>query len=959
MKLRDVIVLLPCHVIEDLSLEHPADHAASILSGWSAPFHPAVVVSARKSPRWVSAHHPPDGEDLDGALVVMPAACDAVVPKGWVAMAESAGAIVVSASGDRPAAVAALVDLVDVEPGFPPHDAADPDQVADLLALGWCYLQVELLTRRVKYMSGLDEGLFEDVVVKAAEAILRGQDANVQENLQRGFDLLAEGRECFYPVETHLLDLTLTAPTTLGEPLRRELAGARSGNLLLTGEAVARLARDEPDTLARLREAVEEGRARLVGGPYRERVLGLLSPESILAELGRGLAAYDAHLGARPSVFGSRRLALCPTLPSILSGLGIHRAIHLALDGGRVPTSSQSRIRWEAPDGAAVEALARSPLDAADVSAYFKLSERLGDAMNLDNAATAVLAHWPGRACPWHDDLKRMSRYAPALGRLVGIDDYFDRTEGAGQVVRHGADAYRSTCLVDDAAAGRPDPISRWVRYHNRRVALDALGGLVVLRQMMTGQIDPTASSRVDALEEEIEDWATDPREPESNALDARVSEALDAAAVAVGDAIPRQSSEAEPGWLLLNPWSFSRRETPEPDDAPDGSAFAPTTPRDVPAMGFAWAGAHPSAADVPLAATKKRFFWQRKAKPEPPMAEGNVLRNEFFEITVDPITGAVRGINDYHSRGNRLGVQLALRAPRPRPRDGDVAAESDEEKDYSVMAAESIVVASAGPCVGQIDVRGRLVDRHGARLARFAQTLRVRRASRVLEIDVELEPEQLPEPAPWQSYYAARFAWGDELAELARSVNLGGWPTEAVQLEAPHFVEIRSKATRTTLLTGGLPYHRRVGSRKLDSILIVHGETARRFRLGVGIDLAHPTAAALAFMSPRTVLRQSAVPPTVPTGWLFHLDVRHVVVTHWAPIAEGPRVVGFRARLLETQGLHAPVGLRAFRPIVQARWTDLAGKPLGELPFEGDRIALEVRPRQWLAVEARWENAT
>ena len=83
---------------------------------------------------------------------------------------------------------------------------------------------------------------------------------------------------------------------------------------------------------------------------------------------------------------------------------------------------------------------------------------------------------------------------------------------------------------------------------------------------------------------------------------------------------------------------------------------------------------------------------------------------------------------------------------------------------------------------------------------------------------------------------------------------------TEAPRIEAPHFVDVRSERVRTTILTGGLPYHRRFGVRKMDTLLIVRGETARRFRLGVGIDLPYPAPAAIEFLAPRTVLAGNGV---------------------------------------------------------------------------------------------------
>ncbi len=256
------------------------------------------------------------------------------------------------------------------------------------------------------------------------------------------------------------------------------------------------------------------------------------------------------------------------------------------------------------------------------------------------------------------------------------------------------------------------------------------------------------------------------------------------------------------------------------------------------------------------------------------------MLRNEFFELAIDPHTGAVRSIFDFHSRAPRLAQQVAMRLPGA----------ADEEDAYSIMAADEIRVLAAGPVAGEVLVRGRLVDRRGQLLAGFQQSTRVTWGSRVIEVEIQLDPQRQPDADPWNSYYAARFAWGQDAPTLYRSVNQATVATDAAQLESPHFVEIRGEAGRTTILTAGLPYHRRRGMRKLDSLLMVRGETARRFRLGIGIDVAQPMAAALDFAAPSPLVPVAARPRN-DSAWLFHLDSRSAIATHWEPILESGSV--------------------------------------------------------------------
>src|SRR3569623_3426255 len=102
------------------------------------------------------------------------------------------------------------------------------------------------------------------------------------------------------------------------------------------------------------------------------------------------------------------------------------------------------------------------------------------------------------------------------------------------------------------------------------------------------------------------------------------------------------------------------------------------------------------------------------------------------------------------------------------------------------------------------------------------------------------------------------------------------------------------------------------------------------------------PMTQALSLLDPLVVLPSAAMPATGATGWLFHIDVRSVVATHWEAIDEHGRNVGFRARLLATAGRAGRVALRAFKPVASARQIDFLGQTLVELTVEENRIHVE-----------------
>jgi hypothetical protein len=141
-----------------------------------------------------------------------------------------------------------------------------------------------------------------------------------------------------------------------------------------------------------------------------------------------------------------------------------------------------------------------------------------------------------------------------------------------------------------------------------------------------------------------------------------------------------------------------------------------------------------------------------------------------------------------------------------------------------------------------------------------------------------------------------------------------------------------------------------------LDSLLVVRGETERRFRLAIGVGLAHPAAAALDLVAPAVVVPGALAPAASGgAGWLFHLDVKNIVATHWEPLDEAGRNVGFRVRLLEVEGRAATGQLRAPKPIAAARRVDFLGHSLADLTAEGDCVTFDCSAYEWLEIEARW----
>ncbi|HXT59200.1 MAG TPA: hypothetical protein VN699_11220 [Pirellulales bacterium] len=962
MKFSELIILLPCHSLEDFPVYQEGEQAEGLLSAWSALWHPALLVAAERLPTWFRADSPP--EELAGRLVVVPQASEALLLAGWTSRAQAAGAHVVRKMHRRDEMLAAALAELDGGAG-----GVGPELAADFQALGFCYLMVELLTRQMRYMSNVDEIHLKNETLAAARAAVGGDADTARDRLRSCFDVLTEARERFYPVESYLVDLVLTAPTTLGAGLRRELDDSVAKNVLICGQALEQLAATQPETLSAFQLALDHGRVAVVGGEHAEGELPLLPLEAVLAELRRGAASYQASLALKPVVYGRRRFGLSPMLPMVLSRLGYEGALHLTLDDGRFPRTGQAKSRWEGLDASAIDALERLPLDANLPESFLGFPRKLGEAMDLDHVATVVFAHWPGQISPFFGDLRRSAAYAPVLGKFITLTDYFRHTTRPGELTKFKADLYRAPYLRQAIIREEVDPLSHLLRHHQRRGQAEAIQTFDALVELIGGQRrTPPSAPGGSQLMCEIDAAGAAGANLE---LDQRIASGRLAAASELAELLARSAARRRPGLLVLNPQSFARRvlvdisALPLPPDcegpiaAFQESQGGKQAVVDVPAMGFAWIGPGDGAA-APSPA-------KRRSKP---LVEDPTLRNELLEVVMHPETGGIRAIREIGQRGNRMSQQLALRLPAPRPKPGDVWRDPDLDASYSVMAADSIEVAASGPAWSEIVSRGRLLDLEGRRLAGYEQRVRLLKGSRVVELEIELDmaeglgaegvrAEGLGAEGlradPWNSYYAVRFAWGDEDAQLWRSVGMTSQLTEAKHIEAPHFVEIRSEKSRAAVLAGGLPYHRRVGPRMLDTLLVVRGETERRFRLGIGVGLAQPIGAAMELLDPAVVVPNAVQPASGTTGWLFHIDAKNILATHWETLVEEGVVTGFRMRMLETAGRAGRVQLRAFKPLASARQTDYLGQTLADLTVDEDRVHVDVSANEWVELEARW----
>lgn len=963
MSYEDLIVLIPSHSLEDFPAELQEAEAASLLNSFAVAWHPALLAAAKVLPRWNRADDPPDAAQR--RLIFLPTNCEGWIPSGWAERVASEGCTVVRGLSDRAEMAAAALAPLE-------RSACDPELAADFMALGFCYLQIELLTRKMRHFSNLDEVHLQREAVAAAEAALAGDHETARTRLKACFEMLVESRERFYPVDCYLLDLCLVIPRLADEQFRQLLLSLKPVSVLASARDLAEIAEKAPAQLAALREAWDRGTADVVCGDLGELPLPLMPINSVIWQLHEAQRLVEQRLGKPSVVWGRRRYGVFPQLPQLLKKSGFQGALHTVLDDGIYPDAEHSKLRWEGTDGTSIDALTRIPLAAEAATSALRFPDRMSESMDNDHVAAVIFARWPDCKSPFFDDLRRMAHYAPVLGRFVTLSDFFTHTDHPTRHAKYKPNEYLSPYLFQSVAREESDPIGRYASRLARRQKLETGLWFDRLHDVLVGR-SPSVATPAD-IERAVEELPDVPDAAAAGDVEGRLDQVVNASATRLADLVLKGAGD-RPGYLVLNPLGFRRivsveldRSLPPPKPAGEQPWLQWDDERgalsvDVPGAGFVWipAGEQPAP-------------W--KPSPEAPsLAEENLLRNEFFEVHINESTGGIGKIKGYGRSPNRLSQQVNYRFSRERTVVVGTGDDAEEIKShYAEMRRASSRVTCAGPTLGEIVTSGEIVDQQqGQRLAGFTQTVRVWRGRPVVEVDIDLVVDRMPDAEPWHNYFASRFAWHDETASVTRAVMLGAHETADERLESPYYIELATPEQRTTIVTPGLPFHRQTGPRMIDTILVAPRESRRRFRFVIACDQNFPLQAAWDAQVPAVVVPTRNGPPRAgQAGWFFHLSARNVqmlglfpllaepaaAVDAWQPAAtpSAPTGCGCALRLAETEGRSVSARLRCFRTPRAARQRDLRGHTLNALSIDGDAVLVDLAAYEITDVEIRFD---
>jgi alpha-mannosidase len=929
--------------------------AQAVWCAVTALWHPSILARAAGLPRIepVDAPSPPGAREI---RVIATGAGDRL-PSGYRTQAEDARTALLESGTDRADLIRQLQTRLGADGALEMVENEGMVTTArDFLALGTARFMLRELTVAMGHADALDHDSLTRELLAGAHAWQIGDWASAVNRLRAGFEVLTQARERFYPVDAYLIDLCLLDPAmpagVLGEPLESPVAIS----FIAPAQAIENQALHDPQRMAALRQAIADGWADVAGGTYAETEDPLMPLESILWQFRRASAVYLAHLDDRHvETYAHRRFGLFTQLPQIAKRFGFRFALHLGFDAGRFPIRVETKALWESPDGSNLESLMRPPIAADRSSQGWFMPWRLAATMKNDHVAALPMVHWPKPVAPWYLDLRRAASYSPVLGRWTTLNDFFHLTDRPYEAFRPDPDRYQSPFLAQATARREREPIGRMARHHRLRARWDAARALQALARAILSSAAGAATAAELAPEitslEEIETLIERGRHDEAVTALARAEPAWSASlAHAIVGAAPQTTTGTEraarAGYLVINPLNVPRRAAVALPDAaldlrPEGPLRAAQFTDqgvlavvDLPAFGFAWVSKEADLGRPPAMAAGLS-------------ARGRKLKNESIEIEIDSATGGLRSVAGLGEPSARFGQQLVMTG----------LFDAQGKTVSSQMRSERSDVDYGGPALVQATVTGTLNHpQQGTRLASFVQRYRLWTGRPILEIEITLTDldsgwlERAAQADPWSVYVASRWAWPDPNAMLRRSVLWSPELTELERPETPDALDLSTRTQRTAFLFGGLPYHRKNGSRMLDTLLIAGMESTRSFTLGAVLDLEHPFHAAQDLLAPALVVPLGDWPPSKgTTGWLAQVDHKAVAVSHVEFVAEtgDGRGWGLVFHLLETAGHAGRCRLRLFRNPTWARQADFQGETIVDLSVDGDAVSIDLTPHE------------
>ena len=861
-------VLIPVSTLEDFPSDISDYDARSLLAAWTVLWHPRLLAQTEQIPTWYRADAPP--EPIGQRLFTVPNPSLSMLPDGYQIRAEQ-NETACWVTGDSRDEMSGKLNL---EPCPPLSDGSRTITEQDFFAAAYASLQIQVMTRRLRYTSNLDEIHLQNRLVAAAKAFIDGNADDSIAALHDVFDCLAEERDHYFSSDPHLIDLVLTSESTLDALLHIAAETAASHpeanagneapeqdlesevkqapiNILVDADLCQTLAQSTDPRVDTLKDLLKSETIGWAGGGPTSKIcldaMTLAQAESVFVDSHK---LIEQSLGTAPPVYGRFAGTTPSDLTATLARLGYCGMIPIDFAGGR-GFGDEAKVIMQSSAGD-LEALTAKPIDADSDAAFLNLGAKLGEAIDSGEIATALLAHWPGKVSDSFQDLQRVASWSLSLGRFWKLADYFREGEHPyhnGNLSAASPDAaeWLSTLIAN----GTPQPIENAAEQFRDKLATEKNNLLVGMTRLTSGKTELTDS---------------DPGKALAKAMGFTISE-----------------NEQEGDILLLNPHSNGLRTRVTTKGSPppkakhvfaasrEGTATESTV--DIPGCGFVLLrqdDAQKSSRNGFGARLRKTLLGGKK-----PIAEDRLLTNEFMEIAISAETGGIAGVYSGGSRGNRFSMRLVRCSPLP----SDSKKSTPGEETKMRCTGQRIIAKNAA--IGTIETSGELIDSSSeAILANFTIRYSLHRGSRTLLVAGAIDVVHKVQGEPWDNYYALRVAVANESSICRVLLRDKMHRPSSRRLVSPLGVLLDESERQTLVCSNGSAFHRRVGNRFVDTLVAVPGDDKANFSMSYGMDVPNPVNAARELLSGPEQIAVSGSENAPQIGWLLHTSPRDLLVS-------------------------------------------------------------------------------
>ncbi|MDZ4851233.1 MAG: hypothetical protein SGI77_18245, partial [Pirellulaceae bacterium] len=825
-----------------------------------------------------------------------------------------------------------------------------PIGIEDFYALGFAYLMLQALTRKVHYSSNLDVVLMADQAKSASMAYIANDVAECERWLQSCYDQLSQERDRYFTQSANLLELTLLAPSTLGRSLVQQLESSHPQNLLATASLLEQIQSSHPEAWQTLLDRQTNQRLGIVGGLLRERSHPWFPLGTLQRDLIRGHVAYQALRVAPPRVFSRFEAGMSIEMPTHLSSTGYIGALIHAFSNGSYPVTSQAKIAWESSDKTSLDAISGSVLDAASYRSIFNAINELAKQFDHHQVPTLTCVHWPARTSIAFNDLLRATRRTNAFGEWKTFENYFESTGYVYSNQNFTASQFKTPWpeWYDEFSA-------QSLQFHERlrvNAALESTRNIAVMIDQILQSIPNRESDRaklapllsqIDQLLYQSDDQNHQQNTASTDPLHAHsIDELRSQLADQLANLLPRTSdtSDSNDNWLLINPLSGPRRYFLKDIDG----AFAKTADNriyesisssnktdlvvDVPPMGVVQLRSG-AASNLVSSAFASRSLGPNLASPN------LLLANEFIECQVDPKNGYLRSIMISKKRGGRLSGMPAIALIDP---------SSPKKPIYSTIENARSTILNNTALHSEIESIG-FLSHHGKQLAKFHLTFGLWRGSRSIDMRLRIEmlAEDISNPRGlWDCVPIWRTAWPNQAASISAWLQGTKTAMQSSPFFAPELLEIDDAEHRIYLTFAGLPIHRRVEMAFLDTLLPTTTDGVCDHRWQIAVDWPRPYQSYLESLDTPWMIKDPSGPLRAGSSlWFAQASSANVRVD---PLASSNRL---RLMLHETMGKEGRTKLSFFRDATSAARVDHQGNTIEDLQIENGQVIVELRPNE------------